>query len=212
MLYIILWAIIWWWMMRTPLSAENAWISSLWIVFLWLIVCFYIGKNYWKKALLWVLWVGLFGIFIEFIGIKTCFPYGCFQYSDLVGWKFLWTFPYTLLFLWPVIVCGIIQFIPYRGKLLLSAFLWWITLAIFDLFLDPVAVAQWLWIYDIQQWYGVPWSNYLWWILTWTMSSWILLRWSSILLGDRFLKKLGCVLVGMYVMWFLVVVWLVPVF
>jgi len=198
MIYLLLWCVIWRGMMRTPLTAENAWVSALGITALTTGISLYIWKIYWLKALRGVALVALFGIVIEFIGIRTCFPYGCFEYSALVWPRFLGTFPYTLFFLWPVIVMALVQAIPYRWKLLVSSFIGWIVLMLFDLSLDPIAVYQGLWQYDVQQWYWVPRSNFLWWILSGTISSYLLLRFSPVLLWDRLLEKLCFILVWMY--------------
>jgi uncharacterized membrane protein len=39
-------------------------------------------KSYRWKGVWALLLVGLFGYIIEFIGVKTCIPYGCFAYSS----------------------------------------------------------------------------------------------------------------------------------
>jgi len=214
-LTILLWLITWRWMMRTPLDPADARISGIVFAVLWALLIGMLWYRYWFRALRWVIAVAVFGVIVEYVGITTCVPYGCFEYSGLVGPQFMETFPRWLLVIRPLIVVSIVQFIPKwsANVRILASFVGWLFLMLFDMVLDPVAVAQWLWTYtDPGIWYGIPRSNFLWWIVTGTISCWLILWLSPIIWGDWILKKIGRFLTAMYCMAFLVVIGLVPVF
>ena len=71
---------------KVPISTEHAPISGLFIIALSL-PCFYaLGVSLgWKKALMLVLILSIYAIFIESFAIITGFPYSNFQYTDLIG-------------------------------------------------------------------------------------------------------------------------------
>ena len=46
----------------------------------------------------------LFGYSIESIGLLTCFPYGCFDYSEQLGIQLFGVVPLMLAFTWPPLV------------------------------------------------------------------------------------------------------------
>ena len=80
---------------------------------------------------------------MEYWAIMTCWPYGCFEYSALVGLQFMDTFPYALLVIWPLLVIGLIQFVPQAASnRLIAAIVGGCFLTLFDMLLDPVAVQQ----------------------------------------------------------------------
>ncbi len=79
-------------------------ISMLLLSLAWLYFSYCSGKTQWIITFL-LIWI--IGCTIEWIGIATCRPYGCFQYSDLLWPKFLETFPYLLMWVRPFIVISI---------------------------------------------------------------------------------------------------------
>ena len=67
-----------------------------------------------KKGLLAIIAVSLFGYIIESVGVLTCFPYGCFAYSDQLGPKIAGIVPWMLLFTWPPLVIGVWSWLASR--------------------------------------------------------------------------------------------------
>lgn len=120
---------------------------------------------------------------VEYVGITTCFPYGCFEYSALVGPKFMDIVPYALVVIWPLLVMSVVQFVPeFTAEVrLIASFVGGAFLTLFDLLLDPVAIQQGLRSYSEFAWYGVPMSNFAGWVLTGWLSCWLLFRLSPIL-------------------------------
>ncbi len=119
----------------------------------------------WAYILL-MLWVT--GFVIEFIAIKTCVPYWCFVYSDLLGFLVLDTVPWTVLFarsplvLWLHAICKQYTLSHWQRYVV-----WAVLLVLCDMVLDPWAVSLWFWIFEWQHWYyNVPWVNFLWRLVT----------------------------------------------
>ena len=137
----------------------------------WWVRLIYRQPRLWKHLLV----LGILGVTIEYIGIKTCFPYSCFEYSTQLGPQLFGTFPLLLFFIRPTICLSIAPFLT--SKKFRPNLTTWVGLLVFlDLFLDPVSVAKWFWSYTITTWrFGVPWDNYLWWIFTGLISISILL-------------------------------------
>lgn len=123
------------------------------------------GKTQWIITFL-LIWI--IGCTIEWVGIATCRPYGCFEYSDLLWPKFFNTFPYLLMWVWPFIVVSIAHLIP--KKRTWRQFIAWgvLLLLILDLALDPVHINQWIRSYNHtgRNRFGVPLQNFFWWIIT----------------------------------------------
>ncbi len=195
-------------MIHTPITEQNAWISFVVMILWWLLLSIYLLHRYGWQVGKWLLVLALFGVVIEYVWITTCVPYWCFEYTPLIGPRFFWTFPFSLLVIRPLLVVSILQFLPTKN-FRLSFFLWWLLLMMLDLFLDPVAVHQWLWIYT---WassfsrFGIPRTNYLGRLFTGWISSVVFLHWCTALRGDNILKMLWYLFVSMYVTWFLLIV------
>jgi len=126
-------------------------------------------------------WIGLisviiFGYIIESIGVLTCFPYGCFWYSEQLGIKLFDIVPVMLAFTRPPLVLWIWSYtknIFWHGWKMWLA--WWVGLVLIDLILDPIAVMMWLWSYPWWWfWFGVPLSNFAGRMLSGTISMIIL--------------------------------------
>ena len=60
-----------------------------------------------QKGFFSLLSLCLFGLIIESIGVLTCRPYGCFEYSQQLGPKLFDIVPYLLVFTWPPLVIGV---------------------------------------------------------------------------------------------------------
>lgn len=196
--------VLWWGMMTFPVQQDTG-IYVMWVVLgMWAILLSYILSRYGIWAMNGVLCVAFLWVIVEYIGIRTCIPYGCFTYSDLVWLRFLWTFPYALFVIWPLLVLCIMQFVPKQLPFWQQCLVWWVFLTTLDVFLDPVAVSQWVRSYmDWWIWFGVPWTNYLWWLMTGTISMWCMIYGSNVLRDDSFFIRLGLVFMSMYVVGFI---------
>lgn len=121
----------------------------------------------WRRAA--VAWggLGMFALVIESIGLATCWPYGCFAYGEGMGVALFGFAPLALIAAWPPLVLGAWALAPGRD--------WWrvvwavLLVVAADVVLDPGAVAFGYWHYAEQDFYGVPWSNYVGWVLSGTL-------------------------------------------
>lgn len=146
------------------------------------------GKRWWIALVL----LAVFGYSIESVGVLTCFPYGCFAYSDQLWPKIFDIVPRILAFTRPPLVVWIWhQTLRLRhlspatrihswqgGKEKVwrkSRIVWWMGLVLVDLVLDPIAVMMGLWSYP-WWWFrfGVPLSNFAGWMLSGTIGIMIL--------------------------------------
>ncbi len=161
-LFLLLWCFIWWWAWfltpETLLSWIVPFLCLLWIYYLW------VSWEYrWTKWIFSFFLIWVFALSIEFIGTKTCFPYGCFEYNTKLG-PHLWAIPVLLFFIWPIIVFSITGVASIfsrsrKHRIFMSLLL----LIILDLALDPVHVAQWIRSYKYTLWrFWVPISNFMW--------------------------------------------------
>lgn len=139
-----------------------------------------VRKNYQFLGILMILTLGISAIWFEAYGIASCYPYGCFAYSDAMGYKLSDLVPWTVFFGWtPFVLLARAMsklFIQWRRvtQLLLSIFL----LVTMDLVLDPGAVHMGLWRFlGSSVYYGVPLSNFFGWLLTWTIGLTIIFYW-----------------------------------
>ena len=111
--------------------------------------------------------VAVFAFIIESIGILTGFPYGGFEYSEFLGAKLFGLAPWTLPFAFIPLVLGSAYIASEIRK---DA--WWIPLSTAflvgtDLVLDPAITNVGYWVWDTPGvYYGVPFTNFLGWILS----------------------------------------------
>ena len=118
----------------------------------------------------------LYAYLIEFVGIKTGFPYGEFAYEVPLGPMLFDSIPLGLpVFFLPLVLnsyllCLLLlgqraQWALVRVPVVVAA-----VLAV-DLVLDPAAVALGFWSYGGGVYYGVPLSNYAGWVLSATVAT-----------------------------------------
>ncbi|GAB4312973.1 MAG: carotenoid biosynthesis protein [Methanobacteriaceae archaeon] len=131
----------------------------------------------WNKALIFIMVLSLYAIFIETLAIITGIPYSHFQYSGLIGLKLFGYTPYTVPFAYVPLFVGCFYL-----AILLSKVKWKIIIfstllvVVADLVLDPAAVALNFWTFQSGGfYYGVPLSNFLGWIITGFIASTITL-------------------------------------
>src|SRR6056297_3316868 len=108
---------------------------------------------------------------IELVGVRTGWPYGEFAYGVDLGPMLFGEVPLGLpVFFFPLVLNAYLLVLLLLGDraeatpLRLLATL--ATVILVDLVLDPGAVGIGFWAYEVQQFYGVPWSNYLGWLLS----------------------------------------------
>jgi putative membrane protein len=115
--------------------------------------------------------LGGFGFAIELTGVVSGFPYGPFFYGDSLGPKIAGLVPYLLPLSWVPLVLGAVAATsragssgPQRAVWILCAA---VLLTLVDGVLDPGAAALGFWIWpEGGVYYGVPFTNYLGWLLS----------------------------------------------
>ena len=135
------------------------------------------------KGLKLILSLSLFAYIIESTGVLTGFPYGAFSYGDLMGLKLFGIIPVILPFAYVPIVLGSYfiaeKLTSNKGMIItITTFL----LVLFDLVLDPGAVALGYWNWNvIGLYYGIPFSNYFGWILSSVIAGLICYKYKDII-------------------------------
>lgn len=132
-----------------------------------------------KSAFIVIGLLSIFAIGIETIGILTGFPYGSFAYADSIPGKLFGHTPWTVAFAWTPLVIGAATFVKrisnssiLKQTLVSTAFL-----ILFDLILDPGAVAIGMWEYGKNgAYYGVPLMNFFGWALSGAIGSFIVFK------------------------------------
>ena len=124
-----------------------------------------------RKATLALVALTLYSYGIELVGVRTGWPYGDFSYGVDLGPMLLGEVPLGLpVFFFPLVLNAYLLVLLLGGDRTESAPVRLLatlaTVILVDLVLDPGAVAIGFWEYDVQQFYGVPWSNYLGWVLS----------------------------------------------
>ena len=128
-----------------------------------------------RKAAAGLTLLVIYSYVIEYIGVKTGFPYGSFSYGIDLGPMILGKIPLALpIFFIPLVLNAYLLILllkPERVK----KFYYRITaitgaVLFLDLVLDPAAVAINFWNYGSGIYYNVPVSNYLGWILSASVS------------------------------------------
>ncbi len=140
--------------------------SSIAIVLIASISYYFFLKD--KQSLKALIAISLFAIIIETIGLITGFPYSHFSYTETLGHKLFGTTPWTVFFAFTPLVLGAIRYADIIAKKVWGKITLAVTLLVaIDLILDPVAVAQGFWTWQINGlYYGVPFINFLGWIFT----------------------------------------------
>lgn len=130
-----------------------------------------------------------FGWGIEFIGMRTSFPFGTYEYSSALGISLLGV-PLVIPLAWsmmayPVLLAAQRLSVTGMGTALIGGWL----LASWDLFLDPQMVGQGYWTWADAGWAlpgipGIPLQNYLGWLLAGIVLMWLLDRLPRKTAGD----------------------------
>lgn len=125
----------------------------------------------WRKCIAVYVWLGVLAIGIESLSVATGFPYGKFSYAEFFNNKVFGLAPITLLFLWPSLAVGawdMARQLTTKHRKTIMVLL----LVCLDLVLDPGAVAMGFWAWENPgAYYGVPFVNFLGWVLTASISA-----------------------------------------
>jgi putative membrane protein len=124
-----------------------------------------------RRATLALVALTIYSYGIELVGVRTGWPYGTFSYGVDLGPMLFGEVPVGLpVFFFPLVLNAYLLVLLLLGDRADSTLLRLLTtlaaVILVDLVLDPGAVAIGFWTYDIQQFYGVPWSNYIGWLLS----------------------------------------------
>jgi len=173
---------------NVPIKPEMAIISGIFIIGLslpcYFAVITWLGL---KKSVLFLIMMSIYAISIETLAIITGYPYSQFVYTNLIGFKIFGYTPYTVPFAYVPLFIGSIYLATLKTRtywkiILLTAFFVLIT----DLVLDPAAVALNFWTYfDSGVFYGVPFMNFVGWILTGALAALI----SIVILKGELINK-----------------------
>ena len=126
-----------------------------------------------RRAALAVGALSVLGFAVEITGVATGFPYGAFGYSDRLGPKIAGLVPYTLPVSWAPLVLGAVAATEPLGRRggRGGGMLWvgcaTLLLVAVDGVLDPGAAHLGFWTWEEGgAYYGVPWTNYVGWLLS----------------------------------------------
>lgn len=112
---------------------------------------------------------------VEFIGVRTGWPYGAFEYAIQLGPMLFGEVPLALpLFFVPLVLNAYLLTLlvldDRAGHALLRIPMAISAVVAIDLVLDPAAVAIGFWTFETGAYYGVPRSNYVGWALSGTVA------------------------------------------
>ena len=120
----------------------------------------FVKSKKWKGALVLVL-SGLTAVAFEYLGVKTCLPYGCFNYSTVLGYRIGGVVPWTVLVAWTPLVLGVWSLLG-GMRVWVRVVLGVLILILVDMVLDPGAVAAGFRSYPAGgRRYSIPWTNFL---------------------------------------------------
>ncbi|GAA0361651.1 carotenoid biosynthesis protein [Bacillus horti] len=120
-----------------------------------------------KKAIIWTraALIGVLTFTIEWIGVRTGFPFGEYNYSNTLGFL-LDGVPITIATAWVGVLVSAVVISEYQSRWVRAIFvgLWALFL---DLVLDPVAFAKefWMWEHEGGFYYGIPLDNFIIWFI-----------------------------------------------
>jgi putative membrane protein len=154
-----------------------------------------------RIALLAYIILGVYGLLIETLSIKTGFPYSRFVYSDMMGYKIAEIVPYSIFLIWPTLVISAYSLSEFITKSRIYKIVTTvILLLLLDFVFDPVATALGFWKWEESGiYYGVPFMNFLGWVLSAIVSSIVV----NLLISKRTLenKYLILIYIGNLLLW-----------
>jgi putative membrane protein len=160
---------------NVPLKSELAVISSACIILFSIPAIYSLIKSQGvARGLTIFLVLTIYALVVEYIAIKTGVPYSYFSYGDMIGLLIADTVPWTVGFAWAPICLGALYFTQKkRFAIPLAALL----MTLLDTVLDPGAVKLGFWTYaNPGLYYGVPFVNFMGWLLTGAIGVFILVQ------------------------------------
>ncbi len=120
-----------------------------------------------RRAGFGILLLSLYAYFIEFVGLKTGWPYGSFEYLVELG-PMIQGVPVGLpVFFIPLVVNSYLLVNLFDVESFFKRiFLTLVVILLIDLVLDPAAVSLGIWQYSEGFFYGVPLSNFAGWVIS----------------------------------------------
>lgn len=120
-----------------------------------------------RKSVLAILSLSLYAYLIEYVGLKTGWPYGNFEYLVELG-PMIGGVPIGLpVFFIPLVVNSYLLVNLFEVDNFVKRFSYTLALIILvDLVLDPAAVSLGIWTYSEGFYYGVPLSNFAGWLIS----------------------------------------------
>ena len=120
-----------------------------------------------RKADAGILLLSLYAYLIEYVGLKTSWPYGSFEYLVELG-PMVQGVPIGLpVFFIPLVVNSYLLVNLFDVETSCKRFVMTLgVILLIDMVLDPAAVALGIWSYPEGFFYGVPLSNFLGWIIS----------------------------------------------
>jgi putative membrane protein len=162
-----------------PDALSYKYASEISIIIILLPTLFHLKKNLGsKKTFFIVLILGILSLGIEYIALATGEPYGNFYYNNHLSGKISGVLPWTTGLSYLPFLFGAVGLSYYFTKntlyrVIVSALI----LVIFDLVLDPGAVAVGMWGYvNPGIYYNVPFSNFVGWAISGTVMSFIAIK------------------------------------
>ena len=118
--------------------------------------------------LLWAFsFCGIFGFFIEVLGVKTGSIFGVYSYSERMGPRWF-EVPWVIGLNWAVLAHCMLALLGERIRSRLGlAFIGATLMTVFDWFMEPAAIALGFWTWQEQ---AVPMRNYVaWWVASFSL-------------------------------------------
>lgn len=153
-----------------PLQTLYAAISSIAILLFALPSYLGLWKTYgFRISAILIVSMSVFAIVLENIAVYTGIPYGKFSYGNMMGYTIGFV-PWTVGFAWTPILFGaftISYYLYQKAHIVMRIITTAIIMTLFDIVLDPGSVSLGYWNWNNSQgFYGVPWSNYIGWLIT----------------------------------------------
>ncbi len=119
----------------------------------------------------------------ELLGTSTGYPFGGYRYTDMLGYRILGLVPFPIPISWTYILyCGLAmcgRLLPARDDVrtrMVWALVAGLILTAWDVAMDPamVVTSHWIWL-EPGQFYGMPWTNWIGWLVTGTVIAWVMM-------------------------------------
>jgi putative membrane protein len=194
--------------------------TQWWMVFIGLLIAlvpvFYTIYSINNNTALKFISLGLVLAGLEWVAVKTGFPYGQFEYTSLMQPQ-LFDLPVLMVLIWPTIILGIwyvVKKIMARHEIknwVVEMVLLMLLVVGFDLVMDPGSVQMGLWSWGSINgaWFGVPYTNFIGWAV-FGLVGWITLRTINVSTSENYLYSV-ILLTTFWTGYIAMQAWVVPV-